>query len=180
MIVNHYADSAGHTHECDSPEDMRAAFEDFNDCDIEDKEQFRIVSMDIKALYPSMRWQDIIKAVREMIENSDMIIENTDWHEIGKYLAVMMSNEEIIQEGLNNVVPKRKSNREITINYLQSKRNNENWTKARKPGKRQQRRMIALAVSIGVHQVLGNHTYLVGDTVYLQTQGGPIGLELTG
>ena len=61
---------------------MRAAFEEFNDCDIENREQFRIVSMDVKALYPSMRWQDIIKAVREMIENSDMIIDSVDWHEV--------------------------------------------------------------------------------------------------
>ena len=108
---------------------MRAAFEEFNDCDIGNKEQFQIVSMDIKALHPSMRWQDIIKAIRELIENSDLIIENIDWHEIGKYLAVMLSNEEICQEGS-------------------------------KPGKRQQRRMIALAVSIGVHKVLGNHTFI--------------------
>ena len=37
-----------------------------------------------------------------------------------------------------------------------------------------------MAVSIGVQQVLANHTYTVGDTIYLQTQGGPIGLEITG
>ena len=40
--------------------------------------------------------------------------------------------------------------------------------------------MIGLAVSIGVKQVLSQHTYKVGDVVYLQMKGGPIGLELTG
>ena len=29
-------------------------------------------------------------------------------------------------------------------------------------------------------QVLSQHTYKVGDVLYLQTKGGPIGLELTG
>ena len=42
------------------------------------------------------------------------------------------------------------------------------------------KKMLALTISIGVQQVLASHTYKVGDTVYLQTQGGPIGLELTG
>jgi hypothetical protein len=92
----------------------------------------------------------------------------------------MMTKEEIIEEGLYHVVPKRESNRKITINYLQNKKNDVNWIKARKPGRNQQRKMISLAISIGVQQVLGNHTYKVGDTAYLQTQGGPIGLELTG
>ena len=42
------------------------------------------------------------------------------------------------------------------------------------------KKMLALTISIGVQQVLASHTYKVGDTIYLQTQGGPIGLELTG
>ena len=59
-----------------------------------------------------------------------------------------MSKEEIREEGLEYVVPKRKRNRKITINYFQVKKNNENWIRARKPGKRQQRKMISIAVSI--------------------------------
>ena len=78
MMINHYADSADHAHECDSSEDMRAVFEEFNDSDMEQKELFRIVSMDIKALYPSMSWLEILKAVREMIETSVMVLDNAD------------------------------------------------------------------------------------------------------
>ena len=158
------------------------AFEEYNECAraVENREQCRIVSMDIKALYPSMKWNDIIKAVREMIVSSEMSVENVNWHEVGKYLAVMMSKEDIEKEGLYHVVPKRKSNRKITINYLQNKQNNKNWYKSRKPGVVQQKRMLALAITIGVHQVLSSHTYKVGDEIYLQTEGGPIGLELTG
>ena len=136
--------------------------------------------MDVKALFPSMKWDEIIKAVREMIEESDMSIENVDWHEVGKYLFVMMSKDEIEREGLNHVVPKRKSNRDITINYLQNKKNDENWSKGRKPGRRQKGKILSLTIYLGVQQVLASHTYKVGDTIYLQMQGGPIGLELTG
>jgi hypothetical protein len=75
--------------------------------------------------------------------------------------------EEIIEEGLYYVVPKRKSNRANTINYLPNKKNNMNWSKARKPGKNHQIKMVSLDISFGVQQVLGNHTYKVGDTAFL-------------
>ena len=39
---------------------------------------------------------------------------------------------------------------------------------------------MSLTIYLGVQQVLASHTYKVGDTIYLQMQGGPIGLELTG
>ena len=52
-----------------------------------------------------------MKAVKEMIENSDLEIENVDWREVGKYIAVMVPQEQIEAEGLDNVIPKRKKRR---------------------------------------------------------------------
>ena len=40
--------------------------------------------------------------------------------------------------------------------------------------------MLSLAVSYGVYTALSNHTYCLGDQLYLQVSGGPIGLQLTG
>ena len=40
--------------------------------------------------------------------------------------------------------------------------------------------MLALAISQGIRVCLESHTYKVGDRVFLQKEGGPIGLELTG
>ena len=111
-----------------------------------------------------------------------MKIANVDWHEVGKYLAVTMSPEDIAAEGLKNVIPTRQGLRlrKITINYLKHKRNASKWNTARKPGVRQQKKMLALAVSHGVYTTLSCHTYKVGDTMYQQMAGGSIGLELTG
>ena len=50
--------------------------------------------MDVKALYPSMSWDEIIESVKWIIMKSDMKIENVDWFEVGKYLAIMMTKEE--------------------------------------------------------------------------------------
>ena len=88
LLVNNYADCECDGHECVSSEDMRAAIEEYNNCDIEHREECRIVNMDVKALYPSMLWPDIIRAVRDMIERSNMKVENVNWREAGKYLSV--------------------------------------------------------------------------------------------
>ena len=107
MIVNDFSDDANHDNECASGEEMKAAFKQFNMLDKEIRMKCKIVSMDVKALYPSMRWDLITKAVKEMILKSELEIKNVDYHEIGKYLTIMMSEEEIVNEGLQHVIPKR-------------------------------------------------------------------------
>ena len=82
--------------------------------------------MDVKALYPSMKLSEIIKAVKEMILNSQMVVENVDWSAVARYIAVHVTQEEIDSEGLSLVIPKRKKRqrtRKITINYLRNKKN---------------------------------------------------------
>ena len=168
--------------ECRSSEEMKATFEEYNRLEKETREKCCIISMDVRALYPSMEWKEIVNAVREMIENSEKEVENVDWTELGKYLAVTMSDEQIEKEGLRKVIPQRKdeTKRKIGVAYLLDKKNDEKWTKCRPPGHKQRKKMIGIAVSEGVEVCMSNHTYCVGDKVYLQTAGGPIGLELTG
>jgi hypothetical protein len=138
--------------------------------------------MDVKALYPSMSWEEIVKSVKWVIMNTNMDIENVNWSEVGKYLAVMMTNEEIMDEGLENVIPKRRGIRlrKITVNYLRQKKNADKWLPARRPGVRQKQRMLALAVGYGLYTAMSSHTYKVADNLYQQMAGGSIGLELTG
>ena len=64
--------------------------------------------------------------------------------------------EEIADEGLQHVVPKRVNSKtkKITINYLQDRKNDEKWIPGRKPGRLQKKRMLALAINVGVEQVL--------------------------
>ena len=80
------------------------------------------------------------------------------------------------------MIPKRRGLRlrKITVNYLRHKTNADKWLPARKPGVRQKRRMLALAVSFGVQTAMSCHTYKIADDIYQQMAGGSIGLELTG
>ena len=85
-----------------------------------------------------------------------------DWREIGKFLAVMVPQDPIEAEGLENVIPKRKKRitRKITINDFKNKHTDKNWSIARKTGRRQKRKKIALVISTGVNIVMSNHTYM--------------------
>ena len=102
--------------------------------------------------------------------------------EVGKYLAIMLSEERIKREKFEHVIPKTKTEkgRKPTTAYLCDKKNKDKWKAARTPGSRQKRRMPAIAVSEGVRVCMENHVYCLGDRVFLQLSGGPIGLELTG
>ena len=132
--------------------------------------------MDVKALYPSMKWREIVESVRELVEKSDLKVENVNWREATKYIAVMYTPEEIEEEGLTAVIPTRESNRQVTINYLQSDKNDDKWSKTRKPGVRQQKKILSMVIAKGVEVVMSNHTYRVGDNIFLSSlREGPLG-----
>ena len=101
-----------------------------------------------------------------------------DYLEVGKYLHVMISSQETDNLGLTDVLPRRTkvSRRKLTTNSL----DDGNWVPAKdRPDDQQRKLMLALTVSEGVCTVVGNHTYMVGDQVYLQTTGSPIGLDIS-
>ena len=56
----------------------------------------------------------------------------------------------------------------------------EKWTKVKDPSENQKKRMLALVIAHGVKKVMSNHVYQTGNDFYIQSDGGPIGLELTG
>ena len=88
-IVNDYADSIDIATECKSSEEMKAAFESYNNESPEVKENCQIISMDVKALYPSMDVDEVCIAVREMIESSEKQVEGVNWNEVGKYISII-------------------------------------------------------------------------------------------
>ena len=49
-----------------------------------------------------------------------------------------------------------------------------------KPNKEQRKTMIAMAIELGVKAVMRSHLYQFNGEIYLQSEGGPIGLELAG
>ena len=93
-----------------------------------------------------------------------------------------MEKEDIEKEGIKLQIPTRKeeTGRKISVAYLTKKQNDQKWNHGRAAGCRQRKRMLALAITQAIRVCLENHSYKIGDKVYLQKEGGPIGLELTG
>ena len=49
--------------------------------------------MVVRVLYQSMEWNEIDIATRELVETTEEEVDGTDWCELGKYLAVMITEE---------------------------------------------------------------------------------------
>ena len=107
MIINDFMDAENHDGEVRSSEEMRAKFEAFNSLENIDKRFVRILSMDVKALYPSMSRSESRKAIIEMIVNSGVSVENVDFEEATKFIVVMYSQDDIELYGLSDVIPTR-------------------------------------------------------------------------
>ena len=186
-IIKPYADSVEDSHECKSSEEMRSLIDKYNDENSSgDKKKGVIFGMDAKALFPSLRIDSCMRAVKDLIKNSDITEKNLNWWELQKYIAVFYDEETIEAEGLLSVIPKRakKPRRPLTINCLSndaSKYDDEKWVRAPDtPTLEQKKTIFAMAVAYGCKMVITNHVYTVGDEFFLQSRGGPIGLELTG
>ena len=143
-----------------------------------------LLSMDISSLFPSMKKSTCATAVKDLVINSNLEIENINLYEMTKYLRVFMSPEEIIKDDLENVLPKRakKSRVKLTINCLKSDKDDHiKWIPAvNSPNEQQKKKIIANVLCIGVELVMSKHCYQVGNDTYLQEDRGSIGLELTG
>ena len=184
-VIYDFADSIDDHHEVRSSEEMRAGFEEFNNnVDEATRKKCKIKSADIKALFPSMSVKLSRLAVKKMILKSDLKIRNVNNWELVKFVAVTIADSEIEEMGLERCIPKRakKNTRKLTMNCLKSDKNdNLDWIPAEtEPDETQTRLLVALTLSYCVEVVMRNHTYKLGDRTFLQSEGGPIGLELTG
>ena len=85
----------------DSSEDMCARFEELNK-ELEKEEnwgkEFAVGSLDVKALYPSLKTGRSARLVRELFERSEVEIEVRE-RELKLYLASTMKQKEIDEEG---------------------------------------------------------------------------------
>ena len=70
--------------------------------------KYVVGSMDMKSLYPSLDIGHTIEVVCEMFKSSETNLEEIDINEVGLYLALSMSQEEINRAGIADYCPKRR------------------------------------------------------------------------
>lgn len=169
---------------CGSSEDLIAEINDVNTKNCIGKDTV-IGSMDVKSMYPSLDVEVVIEVVGEEFAKSKLQICNVDLEEVGLYLALNKGTKFLNDYGLSEVCPKRKSNRRKPLmtgsGSLQKKEERHGpWLKRkRNPIAREKIIMIKEAIKIGLSLILNNHVYQFNNTLRKQSQGAPIGLDLT-
>ena len=77
--------------------------------------------MDVKSLYPSITKAVAKKAIEDIIQNTDINILNINWWEVVKYVFVTISQQEINDKELSDVIPSRvKKAPRLNVNCLQN------------------------------------------------------------
>eukprot|EP00794_Sanderia_malayensis_P013423 gene13423-14802_t len=146
-----------------------------------------IGSTDVKALYSSLDIEFTIQVVCEIFGTSDVNILGIDYQELGLYISLSRTPEEIRAVGLEEVFPTRAQRRgpKSTITASGSAARKEvrfqSWRPATSaPSRQQQRTMLVEALRIGLEVVMENHVYKFDGSIHRQQRGGAMGLELTG
>ena len=158
----------------------------------------QVMSMDVKALYPSLKIQEVCPIIYQMLldlQNEDKFhIEDVDYFEVGKYLAITCTVEELEEKKLINLIPKRRVGDErrgrkpgpaywdndfVEMMIDGEMEKEQKWIRAREPFKYQKKRMLALMFSKATEISMKNHMYRFDGKLFKQKDGGPIGDELS-
>ena len=144
-------------------------------------------SKDVQAFYPNMDVDLAAEEVKLEIEESEIDLE-MDTNEAALYLACTMTPEEIEEEGLTHVVHKRRFKNgprpgltsKAIVGGATSRLEDQAWIPpARKPGRRQKKRMAGCVLRSACRLVMKNHFYSYNNVIRKQRTGGAIGNKLT-
>ena len=144
-------------------------------------------SKDVKSFYPEMDVEEAAKEVRLEIEESDLEIE-VDTVGVALFLACSMSQKEVDDEGLKDVVHRRRFNagarpgltcKAITAGPA-GRQADKSWLPpTRAPDRAEKMKMIGCLVQTACKLVMQNHFYTFDNKIRKQKKGGAIGNKLT-
>ena len=175
---------------CENTEEVMEAIEKINE-EPNNNNDIIIGSLDVKGLYPSLEVERAAEIVRGMVASSAVDVENVDFDELAKYIAINVSDVEIEQSGMRDLVHTRRftkgpkpgmTSREVIGGDEQRSDERTKWRKpVRAPATPAEgKELLGWAVEIGVKTVMKNHIYKYHGEMRKQREGGGIGVELTG
>ena len=183
------ANDARNTRELVSCEELCGLIDDLNEdfkARSQDMNEVMISSLDAKALYPSLNIRKSAKIVAERVTESGVKIEGVNYKWVGKYLALTMSRNEVVNTGLSRVVPKKtggQQGRDRSIKSIEIDQKKERWHWKVMPDKytdADKKRMMKEVINQMVKATFNNHFYTWDGKLYKQMKGGGTGLRGTG
>ncbi|MCP3678952.1 MAG: hypothetical protein GY782_01110, partial [Gammaproteobacteria bacterium] len=145
----------------------------------------KLIAADAEALYPSLDAGICSKVVREECIRSDMEVDNTNWQEMARYIAMTSDPWEWKQWQVAQFIPKRAFTRGHAPGItgkeaMGADLGSNQWVfPIIAPCKFQLKLLLAACLGIGVRATFRLHTYTFGGKLFQQLSGGPIGLRLT-
>ena len=174
-----------------STEDMLAVVEDYNlkvlaghwqDLNPED---LILLGADVVALFPSLDTSEVAKEVMQEILESDLKIQEVEWKDLARYIAMNMDGSEVKNLRLDRLIPVRKYSRGprpgITSKEAKAKDTDDEESKWEfpypdaEPVDWEVTKLVAYAIQIAVEVVFNNYLYSFAGHTYRQVKGGPIG-----
>ena len=143
--------------------------------------------LDVESFYPKMNVEEAAKEARLEIEESPLEVE-VDTVEVALFLACSMSQEEIDEAGLKELVHRRRFKtgarpgltcKAITAGPT-SRQADKSWLPpSRAPDRAEKMKMIGYLMQNACKLVMNNHFYSFDDKIRKQKKGGAIGNKLT-
>ena len=69
------------------------------------EDRYILASMDVSALYSSLQWKQCAKEVKEAAMESEIPLEQFNWCEFTRYIALTCSDQEIQEAGIAHLIP---------------------------------------------------------------------------
>ena len=124
------------------------------------------------------------KEIGKMLKKSKIRIKGVDYKVLAEYLAKNMKKERIKTEKLENILPKKakKPKRNSRGKPKNKKPKNEIfWIPSKKKlSKEEKKNLFSIALEMLIVDCMEGHIYQFANKLRLQTEGGAIGLDLTG
>ena len=173
----------GEATDCDSTDDLIYQFEKINRGEVNDK--WVIGSLDVESLYPSLNIPKCVEVIKKKLISCTMDFENLEWKEIMLYLRYNLKEEEVVRNGYQDFLPRRKYHRRPPL-FIRSGSNNnmkiryQPWIFPPKPEEWMIREMFCEAIATMIRRTMELHDFQIDGEMYRQREGGSIGMDLTG
>ena len=175
--------------ECRSTEEILAKIDAENMTVKEMGVNVVVGSGDVVGLYPSLRHHESARMCGKMVLDSPATFKNVDLKTAGVFVATNCSTQEIKEAGLSTVIPLRKhvkgnhptpSTPELSTCGGENEVPSKFWPMRTDVSERESRILFSKVIEVGVRMVMRNHTYRWKGEMWLQSQGVPTGLKLSG
>ena len=144
-------------------------------------ENIVFVGTDVTSLFPSLRNVETARMAKYAKLNSNIAVENFDCKMALRYLSIVGGIELLERIGVGRLAPKWLGSRKdlITVGGKKSK-DPKSWRDTnREIFKTDEKKIFAAVMEVMINVAMATHVYSFGGKVFLQADGGPIGLKLT-